>query len=150
MTPLQDLIPVYIQSKTWFSVFIQREFLGHTWIKKCSSFAQILVLKICSPQEYIFLLRTQLPPWYSSFILDNRTLPCPHFVAVHNNQHWLCSLSLAVQVVEEVAEVSTVKSTTIQRRLAWPSRRDDTHKSRNGSEIFQRSGARPVIQVPWV
>ena len=29
MTPLQDLILVYIQSKTWFSVFVQREFLGH-------------------------------------------------------------------------------------------------------------------------
>ena len=25
---------------------------------------------------------------------------------------------------------------TIQRRLAWPSRRDDTHKSRNGSKLF--------------
>ena len=25
---------------------------------------------------------------------------------------------------------------TIQRRLAWPLRKDDTHKSRNGSKVF--------------
>ncbi len=25
---------------------------------------------------------------------------------------------------------------TIQRRLAWPLRKDDTHKSRNGSKLF--------------
>ncbi|KHN29733.1 hypothetical protein glysoja_016355, partial [Glycine soja] len=28
---------------------------------------------------------------------------------------------------------------TIQRRLAWPLRKDDTHKSRNGPNFFLRS-----------
>ena len=31
---------------------------------------------------------------------------------------------------------TSVKIGTIQRRLAWPLRKDDTHKSRNGSKIF--------------
>ena len=31
-----------------------------------------------------------------------------------------------------IASVTSVEIGTIQRRLAWPSRRDDTHKSRNG------------------
>ena len=34
-----------------------------------------------------------------------------------------------------VATVSSVKPRTIQKRLAWPSGRDDTHKLRNDSNI---------------
>ncbi|PNT63277.1 hypothetical protein BRADI_4g13693v3, partial [Brachypodium distachyon] len=32
---------------------------------------------------------------------------------------------------------------TIQRRLAWPLRKDDTHKSRNGPNFFEISLAGP-------
>ena len=32
---------------------------------------------------------------------------------------------------------------TIQRRLAWPLRKDDTHKSRNGPNFFEISNAGP-------
>jgi len=38
--------------------------------------------------------------------------------------------------LSDVTSVTSVKIGTIQRRLAWPSRRDDTHKSRNGSNFF--------------
>ena len=31
---------------------------------------------------------------------------------------------------------SSVKNGTIQRRLAWPLRKDDTHKSRSDSSFF--------------
>eukprot|EP00877_Chromochloris_zofingiensis_P004510 jgi/Chrzof1/1405/Cz10g06180.t1 len=37
---------------------------------------------------------------------------------------------------ELVPSGTSVKIGTIQRRLAWPLRKDDTHKSRNGSKIF--------------
>uniref|UniRef100_J3N8P3 Uncharacterized protein n=1 Tax=Oryza brachyantha TaxID=4533 RepID=J3N8P3_ORYBR len=33
---------------------------------------------------------------------------------------------------------------TIQRRLAWPLRKDDTHKSRNGPNFFANSARVPV------
>ena len=34
---------------------------------------------------------------------------------------------------------SSVKIGTIQRRLAWPLRKDDTHKSRSGNGVYRRS-----------
>ena len=41
---------------------------------------------------------------------------------------------------------SSVKIGTIQRRLAWPLRKDDTHKSRSVNNLFANSIFRPV---PW-
>nr|PNR39313.1 hypothetical protein PHYPA_019591 [Physcomitrium patens]PNR39314.1 hypothetical protein PHYPA_019592 [Physcomitrium patens] len=36
-----------------------------------------------------------------------------------------------------VSSETSDKIGTIQRRLAWPLRKDDTHKSRNGPNFFQ-------------
>ncbi|KAG2563408.1 hypothetical protein PVAP13_8KG350202, partial [Panicum virgatum] len=36
---------------------------------------------------------------------------------------------------------------TIQRRLAWPLRKDDTHKSRNGPNFFEILCAGPWLRV---
>ena len=40
---------------------------------------------------------------------------------------------------------SSVKIGTIQRRLAWPLRKDDTHKSRSVNNFFPDNGARPQL-----
>uniref|UniRef100_A0A7N0TKQ2 Uncharacterized protein n=1 Tax=Kalanchoe fedtschenkoi TaxID=63787 RepID=A0A7N0TKQ2_KALFE len=39
-------------------------------------------------------------------------------------------------VVRSVPSGTSDKIGTIQRRLAWPLRKDDTHKSRNGPNFF--------------
>ncbi|KAG5583102.1 hypothetical protein H5410_053729 [Solanum commersonii] len=38
--------------------------------------------------------------------------------------------------MESVPSGTSDKIGTIQRRLAWPLRKDDTHKSRNGPNFF--------------
>ncbi|CAK9196769.1 unnamed protein product [Sphagnum troendelagicum] len=38
--------------------------------------------------------------------------------------------------VDTVSSETSDKIGTIQRRLAWPLRKDDTHKSRNGPNFF--------------
>ena len=40
-------------------------------------------------------------------------------------------------ITQEPPRWSSVKIGTIQRRLAWPLRKDDTHKSRNGPIFFE-------------
>uniref|UniRef100_A0A7I3ZQ53 Uncharacterized protein n=1 Tax=Physcomitrium patens TaxID=3218 RepID=A0A7I3ZQ53_PHYPA len=40
-----------------------------------------------------------------------------------------------------VSSETSDKIGTIQRRLAWPLRKDDTHKSRNGPNFFPLSTA---------
>ena len=42
---------------------------------------------------------------------------------------------------------TSVKIGTIQRRLAWPLRKDDTHKSRNGSKIFWPFDSRQCLHM---
>ena len=45
---------------------------------------------------------------------------------------------------------TTVKIGKIQRRLAWPLRKDDTHKSRNGSKFFLSAPcSSPADRSPW-
>ena len=48
---------------------------------------------------------------------------------------------------------SSVKIGTIQRRLAWPLRKDDTHKSRSVNNFFQTIWPRVVFtllaKIPW-
>ncbi|KAG0513081.1 hypothetical protein BDA96_10G070400, partial [Sorghum bicolor] len=54
-----------------------------------------------------------------------------------------------------VSSETSDKIGTIQRRLAWPLRKDDTHKSRNGPNFFENLRAGPwqcifVSQIcPW-
>jgi len=43
---------------------------------------------------------------------------------------------------------SSVKIGTIQRRLAWPLRKDDTHKSRSVHNFFSFSGPPQANSVP--
>ncbi|CAK9218468.1 unnamed protein product [Sphagnum troendelagicum] len=40
--------------------------------------------------------------------------------------------------LESVSSETSDKIGTIQRRLAWPLRKDDTHKSRNGPNFFSQ------------
>jgi len=47
----------------------------------------------------------------------------------------LCLYMVRVEVVI-VPSGTSDKIGTIQRRLAWPLRKDDTHKSRNGPNFF--------------
>ena len=42
---------------------------------------------------------------------------------------------------------SSVKIGTIQRRLAWPLRKDDTHKSRSVNHFFALSGCAPLANT---
>ncbi|CAN1161746.1 hypothetical protein LINPERHAP2_LOCUS24110, partial [Linum perenne] len=46
---------------------------------------------------------------------------------------FILTLSLSVLIVPPG---TSDKIGTIQRRLAWPLRKDDTHKSRNGPNFF--------------
>ena len=45
-------------------------------------------------------------------------------------------IPLAIQAPLDSLRGSSVKIGTIQRRLAWPLRKDDTHKSRSVSNFF--------------
>ncbi|CAN0841134.1 hypothetical protein LINGRAHAP2_LOCUS3106 [Linum grandiflorum] len=45
---------------------------------------------------------------------------------------------MLVQQLYIVPSGTSDKIGTIQRRLAWPLRKDDTHKSRNGPNFFFR------------
>ncbi|KAJ1276373.1 hypothetical protein BS78_05G210100 [Paspalum vaginatum] len=49
-----------------------------------------------------------------------------------------------------VSSETSDKIGTIQRRLAWPLRKDDTHKSRNGPNFFEilRAGPWPLADTP--
>ena len=47
---------------------------------------------------------------------------------------------IRMQYIMYVLSGTSVKIGTIQRRLAWPLRKDDTHKSRNGSKFFEVFG----------
>ncbi|KAG2604524.1 hypothetical protein PVAP13_4NG069147 [Panicum virgatum] len=49
-----------------------------------------------------------------------------------------------------VSSETSDKIGTIQRRLAWPLRKDDTHKSRNGPNFFEilRAGPWPIADMP--
>ena len=40
---------------------------------------------------------------------------------------------------------SSVKIGTIQRRLAWPLRKDDTHKSRSVTNFFSVASLLPLL-----
>ncbi len=55
--------------------------------------------------------------------------------------HKLCRNSYPVYIngkrmLSGVSSETSDKIGTIQRRLAWPLRKDDTHKSRNGPNFF--------------
>ena len=53
---------------------------------------------------------------------------------------WFIRKSAAASIVPEG---TSDKIGTIQRRLAWPLRKDDTHKSRNGPNFFEISAQVP-------
>ncbi|CAM6068841.1 unnamed protein product [Sphagnum tenellum] len=55
---------------------------------------------------------------------------CPLFACCF----WVYIKSIFYHAV--VASETSDKIGTIQRRLAWPLRKDDTHKSRNGPNFF--------------
>ena len=50
-----------------------------------------------------------------------------------------CRLHLCVVIRLDLLLESSVKIGTIQRRLAWPLRKDDTHKSRSVTNFFNSS-----------
>jgi len=52
---------------------------------------------------------------------------CRAFIVLYINRKW---------TLEVVSSETSDKIGTIQRRLAWPLRKDDTHKSRNGPNFF--------------
>ncbi len=67
--------------------------------------------------------------------------PCAEKVQVQERSqdmilHRRIQIPPVLNTVAVVTSVTSVKFGTIQRRLAWPSRRDDTHKSRNGSPLI--------------
>ncbi|THU72411.1 hypothetical protein C4D60_Mb04t11820 [Musa balbisiana] len=49
---------------------------------------------------------------------------------------------------EVVSSETSDKIGTIQRRLAWPLRKDDTHKSRNGPNFFSFASCSSALCVP--
>ena len=62
-------------------------------------------------------------------MLDARDYALPSRVVMFNHIIYVSDSPL-------VSFGTSDKIGTIQRRLAWPLRKDDTHKSRNGSKLF--------------
>ena len=57
---------------------------------------------------------------------------CSDLNDLHRAQSWLFGCTM----MSDSLRRSSVKIGTIQRRLAWPLRKDDTHKSRSVNNFF--------------
>ena len=95
---------------------------------------------ICS--EFTTLQRkpTRMRRWMSKFgpghstCFNFRRGQCPSPTSQRNSK--MIGFIYSTQQVTSVPSGTSDKIGTIQRRLAWPLRKDDTHKSRNGPNFF--------------
>ncbi|KAG0571007.1 hypothetical protein M758_6G195900 [Ceratodon purpureus] len=63
-------------------------------------------------------------------------MTCKAYLPIWIDGHVLSCFLALYPTLSSVSSETSDKIGTIQRRLAWPLRKDDTHKSRNGPNFF--------------